>query len=334
MGSGAGPTLDYGLRPYFPLVRNPHVLTIAASLWPRTLDERRFPVEAKLYRPEPEVRVLVHTQKPVGGLREEVVLVHGLEGSSESVYMRGMAQALLEAGCAVHRFNLRTCGGSEFLCTTLYHAGLTTDLFAWLMDLDRRRRTPVYLVGFSLGANIALKLAGEMGEDARRILKGVCAISTPLDLAACARRIGEPRNRLYERHFLRRMRRRLNLRRKVLSNALCVDAAERARSLWEFDDRVTAPAFGFQGAEHYYSTQSCGRFLEDIRVPALLIQAKDDPMIPFGSFHLSAIGRNGCLQLAAVEHGGHIGFLSRTEPRFWHEAVVRDWIVGGASAGV
>jgi predicted alpha/beta-fold hydrolase len=316
------------LRPYFPLVRNPHLLTIAASLWPRRLDEQRFPVEAKLYQSEPDVRVLIHTQQPAREPVAEAVLIHGLEGSSDSVYMRSMAQTLLEADCAVHRFNIRTCGGTEFLCSTLYHAGLTSDLFAWLMDLDRRRRTPVFLVGFSLGANIALKLAGEMGDDARRILHGVCGVSTPIDLAACARCIGEKRNRLYEWHFLRRMRQRLCLRARVLPHTPFAAAARDVRTLWDFDDRITAPAFGFSGADQYYSTQSCGRFLDTIRVPALLIQAKDDPLIPFTSFDHPAISRNPRIQLLDVEHGGHIGFLSKPLPRIWVDGVVRDWILG------
>jgi predicted alpha/beta-fold hydrolase len=316
------------LRPYFPLVRNPHLLTIAASLWPRKLDEQRFPVEARLYQSEPDVRVLVHMQRPVQEPVAEAVLIHGLEGSSDSVYMRSMAQCLLEAGCAVHRFNIRTCGGTEFLCSTLYHAGLTTDLFAWLMDLDRRRRTPVFLIGFSLGANIALKLAGEMGEDARRILRGVCAVSAPIDLAACARRIGEKRNRLYEWHFLRRMRQRLRLRAKVIPVASFDEALRQVDTLWDFDDRITAPAFGFTGADHYYSTQSAGCFLDTIRVPTLLVQAKDDPLIPFSSFEHPAIGVNPRIELLAVEHGGHIGFLSKPVPRIWVDSVVRDWILG------
>jgi predicted alpha/beta-fold hydrolase len=325
---GEGGSIGPELQPFHPLVRNPHLLTIGATFWPRKLEEHRFPVEAKLYQSEPDVRVLVHTQRPRIEPRAEVVLIHGLEGSSDSPYMRSMAQTLLEAGCVVHRFNLRTCGGTEFLCTTLYHGGLTTDLFAWLMDLDRRRRTPVHLVGFSLGANIALKLAGEMKEDACRILAGACAISTPLDLEACARRIGEPVNRFYEWHFLRKMRKRLHLRRKILGGDAILEAANSARKLWDFDDRVTSRFFGFEGAKHYYSTQSSGVFLESIRVPALLIQAKDDPLIPFDMFHHPALARNPFLKLAAVDHGGHIGFLSRPLPRMWVDHVVRDWILG------
>jgi predicted alpha/beta-fold hydrolase len=242
--------------------------------------------------------------------------------------MRSMAQSLLDSGCAVHRLNLRTCGGTEFLCNTLYHAGLTSDLFAWLMDLDRRRLTPVWLVGFSLGANMALKLAGEMADDARRVLRGVCAISTPIDLDACARCIGERRNRLYERRFLRSMLRRLQVRQKIQGNcAALIPAAKAARTLWEFDDRVTAPAFGFEGASHYYTTQSSIGFLSRIRVPALLIQAKDDPMVPFAIFEQPAVRANPRIELLAPPHGGHVGFLAWDRPHFWLDQVVRDWIV-------
>jgi predicted alpha/beta-fold hydrolase len=304
------------------------LLTIAANLWPRELEEYRFPVAARLYQTEPGVQVLVHSQQPRVPRIAHAVLVHGLEGSSDSPYMRGMARTLLEAGCAVDRFNLRTCGGTEFLCDTLYHGGLTSDLFAWLMDLDRRRQTPVWLIGFSLGGNIALKLVGEMAEDARRILHAVCAISAPIDLAACARRIGERQNRLYEWRFLNSMKRRLALRQKVLPSASSsVAAANAARTLWEFDDRVTAPAFGFAGAEHYYATQSSIGVLDRIRIPSLLIQAKDDPLIPFEVFERAPLRNNPRIQLTATEHGGHVGFLARDSPHHWADQVVRDWIV-------
>ena len=107
------------------------------------------------------------------------------------------------------RFHMRTCGGTERLCRTLYHAGLTSDLLAVLRQLGSEGRAPAFLVGFSLGGNVALKLAGEMGESAEPLVRGVCAVSAPLDLAACAGRIAQPENRLYERRFVRRMRARL-----------------------------------------------------------------------------------------------------------------------------
>jgi predicted alpha/beta-fold hydrolase len=316
------------LRPFQPLVRNPDALTLGASFWPRRLDERLYPVEARLFQSEPGVQVLVQIQNPRVEPVAEAVLVHGLEGSSESVYMRSMAQTLLDAGCVVHRLNLRTCGGTEFLCTTLYHAGLVTDLFAWLTELDRLRRTPVFVVGFSLGGNVALKLVGEMGDGAARILSGVAAVSTPIDLAACTRRMGEPRNRVYEWHFLRSMKRRIQVRRKILDGTVDTAQAVRAASIWEFDDRITAPAFGFRGAAHYYETQSSGRYLDGIRVPAVLFQAIDDPFIPFEVYDHPAFERNPRVTLAALRHGGHIGFISRSRPRFWIDEAVRDWILG------
>ena len=249
------------LSAFYPVFRNPHLATIAASFWPRRLDESVFPVRQWLLRTEPDVQVLIHSQSPADPPRGEVVLVHGLEGSSRAGYMRSMAQTMLDAGFAVHRFNIRACGGGEFLCRTLYHAGLTHDLLQLLFDLDRRRRTPVFLLGFSLGGNMVLKLAGELGPGASRLLQAVCAVSTPVDLLASARRIGHPENRHYEWWFLYNMKRRMRRRRALLNGSVSLQGLDRASSLYEFDDRFTAPAFRFRGAEHYYRTQSALGFL-------------------------------------------------------------------------
>ncbi len=206
------------MKPFFPLLPNPHLATIAANFWPRRLEEARYPVEAKLFNTEADVRVLVHVQRPRADQlpKGEVIVVHGLEGSSDSAYMRSLAQALLDDGWIVHRTNIRTCGGTEFLCNTLYHAGLTSDLFAYIMDLDRQRRTPIYLVGFSLGANQVVKLAGELGDTARRVVAGVCAVSAPIDLRACSLSLQTPANRLLQYWYTSHMVRRLRLRKKVL----------------------------------------------------------------------------------------------------------------------
>jgi uncharacterized protein len=317
--------LSDSFPPFRPVFRNPHLATVFTSFWPRRLEERRFPVETRLFHTEPGTQVLIHTQRPPSP-RGEVVLVHGLEGSSMAPYMLSMAQSLLHAGYAVHRTNIRSCGGTEFLCSTLYHAGLTKDLFAILTDLDRQRRTPVYLVGFSLGANQSLKLAGELGDDAHRLLAGVAAISTPIDLAECCRVLAHPSNRLYQWRFLSSMRKRLRLRRPAIAAPLPYERLDRVRSVWEFDDLFTGPSFGFTGAEHYYSTQSAIGYLDSIRVPTLVIQAQDDPMIPFAVFSHSAFHTNPQLTLAATAHGGHLGFLHSGSPRIWVDSVVTNWI--------
>src|SRR6202050_1900363 len=145
------------LPPFVPFFRNPHLLTIAGNYWRRELDERRFPVQTKLYDTEPGVQILVHSQAPAGQPVAQLVLVHGLEGSSAAGYARSLAQAALQAGCAVHRFNMRSCGGTEHLSgRTLYHSGQTSDLLAVIQQILGRQLpdvVPVFLAGFSLGGN-------------------------------------------------------------------------------------------------------------------------------------------------------------------------------------
>lgn len=294
-----------------PLFRNPHVLTVLANFWPRKYDHARFPMETRLIQTDPDTRVLVQTQrpdKPVG----HVVLLHGLEGNGEAGYMVSMAWAALNAGFVAHRFHMRTCGGTAHLCRTLYHAGLTSDVRAFLEN--ERFQLPVFLMGFSLGGNVALKLAGELGET--DLIHGVCAISTPLDLAAGVRRLSQPDNRIYERRFVRRMKKRLLETGRYAHAQLAP-----ARTLYEIDDLITAPSFGFTGADHYYETQSAKNFLDRIRVPTLLVQSKDDTYIPFETYNDPAIASNPNVRLIATEHGGHLGFLNRRGPRFWLDQV-------------
>src|SRR5271169_4588093 len=152
--------------PFDPLFRNPHLQTIAGHYWKRSDERARYPVESRLYRTEPDVQVLVQSQQPEGPVDGELVMVHGLEGSGEAGYIRSLSGAALLAGFAAHRFHMRTCGGTERHCQTLYHAGLTSDLLAVLRQFCEAGRGPVFLVGFSLGGNVVLKLAGELGEAA------------------------------------------------------------------------------------------------------------------------------------------------------------------------
>lgn len=302
---------------FVPLVRNPHLQTVLAHLWPRRLDTARFPVEHRLVRTEPGVRVLVEMQRPEGDARGQLVLVHGLESSAQAGYMRGVSQAALEAGFAASRLNLRTCGGTGHLSNTLYHSGLTTDLLAFLRELGE----PAHLVGFSLGGNLVLKLAGELGEGAATVIRSVCAVSAPIDLSASCGRIARPDNRFYERRFVRRMCRRV-------SDTGRYSPADfgGVRSVRQFDERITAAAFGFRDAEEYYTTQSAAGYLDRVRVPALLVQARDDTFVPFSSFAHPAIGGNPHIRLLATRHGGHLGFLARGRDRFWLEGIVVQWI--------
>jgi len=304
-----------------PLFRNPHVQTIAGHFWPRPESRERFPVTDRLYRTEPGVEVLVASQRPDGPSQGEIVTVHGLEGSGEAGYIRSLAAAALPAGYAVHAFHMRTCGGTERLCQTLYHAGLTSDLLSVLREFRSEGRGPVFLAGYSLGGNVILKLAGELGERGPELIRGVCAASTPLDLDACATRLDHPENRLYQRRFLGRMRARL-----------CATGRYRERdfrglgTIRQIDDRITAPSFGFGDAANYYRTQSAIGYLAHIRVPALLIQSRDDTLVPFDAYAAEAVRANPSIEMCATERGGHLGFLGRRPHRFWLDETILEWI--------
>lgn len=315
------------MRPFVPVFRNAHLATLAGNFWPRSIDEARFPAVAVYYQTAPGTQVLVEENSPAGEPKGDAILVHGLEGSSRGGYMISLAQVLLEAGFRVHRLNLRGCGNTEHLTDTLYHSGLTDDL-AWLVQsIVGRTGRAVSLVGFSLGGNVVLKYAGEMGGKAAGLVSGVCSVSTPIDLHACVRRMGDFENRLYEWRFISRLRQRYQLRHKARPERFPIEGLRGAWTVFDFDNQITAPHFGFGDAPNYYATQSSLSFLKDIRIPTLLIQAIDDPLIPFAIFGASAIRSNPHIELLPVAHGGHLGFVSRGLPRFWADPVIRDWLV-------
>jgi predicted alpha/beta-fold hydrolase len=314
------------LQPFRPLFRNPHLLTIFGNFAKRRLDLASFPVEEKLYDVEPGVQVLVHTQRPAPPVRGEILAIHGLEGSSNAGYLRSLAQIALENGYAVHRKNMRSCGGTDDVCSSMYHAGLTADALAILRELRKSTRAPLFLVGYSLGGNVALKLAGELGEAGRGLLDGVIAVSTPIDLAACVRTLRKPENRLYEWRFLLALKRRIRRRALRQPGVHAVDKLDRVRSVYEFDDAFVAPFFGFGTADNYYATQSSNQFLPSIRVPTLIVQAQDDPMIPFEIFADPRLHGNPHITFVSVAHGGHLGFIADAAPRFWVDRVILNWI--------
>jgi predicted alpha/beta-fold hydrolase len=163
------------------------------------------------------------------------------------------------------------------------------------------------------------------------LIAGVCAVSTPIDLHACVRAIGKRSNWLYEQRFVKRLCERYRRRHAGAPGRFPLDGIGQVRTIYQFDDRFTAKAFGFGDAANYYRTQSSLGFLASIQVPALLLQAKDDPMVPFEIFTGSELRSNPNLTLVATGHGGHLGFISRDLPRFWADEVLTGWISSQAS---
>ena len=219
---------------------------------------------------------------------------------------------------------MRTCGGTEALSETMYHSGLTSDPRSVCERLSSRGLGPRFLVGFSLGANVALKLAGELG--ASDLLSGICAISAPIDLATCVRAIDRPVNLVYARRFVSRLSDRIRRKNALSPGIYHIADLAKVNSIWTFDDTFTAPLFGFGTAANYYATQSASNFLSAIRIPTLAITAQDDPLVPFEIYRHEAFERNEALTLLAPRYGGHLGFLSRARPRFWLDNICLDWI--------
>jgi len=317
------------MPPFKPLFRNPHLQTIAGHYWKRPAHDARFPVERRFYRTEPDVQVLVESQRPAGQTVGELVMVHGLEGSANAVYIQSLGVAALRAGLAIHRFNMRTCGGTENLCQTLYHAGLTSDLLTVLRQLHQEGRGPIFLAGFSLGGNVVVKLAAELGASGPELLGGVCAVSAPLDLEACSRRMAQPDNRVYQRRFVKRMRQRL-----------CATGRYRPQdfaglnTVMAIDDRITAPSFGFGNAANYYRTQSAMPYLDQLRVPVLLIYSRDDTLVPCEMFEAPAVAANPWIERLPTDSGGHLGFIGKQPHRLWLDTAIMEWVVRNLAKNV
>lgn len=260
--------------------------------------------------------------------RPLAVLVHGLTGCQDSGYMVASARHLTRLGHPVLRLNLRGAGPSAETCRERYHAGRGRDIADALRALPPElTREGVVLAGFSLGANILLNF---LADDADGLpVRAAASVSAPIDLAASARRIMAPRNRIYHRYLLRRMRR-------DWADAAMTDAERAAlrevRSMYEFDDRLVAPRNGFGTADRYYDECSARRVLDRIAVPTLLVHAADDPWIPVAAYRSHDWRRNEHLTLAIPRGGGHVGFHDRLGPPAWHDRRIGDYFAASLRA--
>ena len=310
-----------------PLLRNPHLMTIAANFW-----WRRFPklppAVSRTFEVEPgsRVRAACHWHRPPRG-HPTLVLLHGLEGSCDSGYILGTAEKAFAAGFNVLRLNQRNCGGTDELTPTLYHSGLSGDIRAVLLELAAEDQLPeLFAAGFSMGGNLVLKMAGELGDRAPGQIRAFVAVAPALDLAACAEALGTPANFLYEHHFVTRLKRHLRVKARIFPEHYPIDGMRNIGSVREFDEIITARFCGFKNADDYYRRSSALRVIAGILRPTLILTAKDDPFIPFASFADSSLRENPNVTLVATEHGGHCAFISRErQNRFWAESQIVEY---------
>jgi predicted alpha/beta-fold hydrolase len=256
--------------------------------------------------------------------RLTVILVHGLEGSSDSRYIQGIAARAWAAGCNVVRMNMRNCGGTDTLSPTLYHSGLSGDVGAVVRHYaERFGLERVALVGYSMGGNMVLKLAGEWGS--RPPLCAVAAVCPAIDLAPGADALHEPLNRPYEWRFLLGLMARY-ARKAKLFPGIYVPAGEigPVRSIRQFDDKIVARYWGFRDAGDYYYRAASARVVDRIAVPTLILCAQDDPFIRLFPETRAKLLANPHVTFVETRHGGHCAYLSRDPGNeiHWAEATV------------
>lgn len=315
----------FARRPFVPPagLQSGHAMTIFGALRPRRFSILQQPCERREFATEPGTRVVAYCHwQPERKQRPTVLVIHGLEGNAEAKYVLGVASKAYAAGFNVLRYNVRNCGGTLHLSPQLYHSGLTVDLHHVARALIEQEGLPqLFLVGFSMGGNQALKFAGELGAAAPAQLGGVVAISPPIDLAECSRAIRRRANWIYEIRFLLSLRRTMQRKERLFPGTYDLPRFQQAKHLWDWDD-VMQPYNGFRDAADYYAQASSLPYLDKIRVPTLIIHAEDDPFIPFTSFNDARLLGNPCVLLLATRHGGHVAFCGQPQPdedRAWAE---------------
>ena len=264
-----------------------------------------------------------------------VVLVHGLEGSSHSQYVIGNANKLFAAGCSVVRMNMRNCGGTDALSPTLYHSGMSGDVKAVLEWLIARGCTRIVLAGYSMGGNLVLKAAGELGNDAPQALIGVLAVSPPMDLGESADALHHWTNRIYERRFLRNLLARYGRKVRLYPSVFDPAKTARVRSIRDFDESAMTPYCGFTSADDYYARSGSARVLDAIAVPTLVLHAWDDPFVRMTAPTRAKLQANPHVTLLEPAHGGHCAFLEDSAEGYdgyWAERTLLQFVKDRAAA--
>jgi len=269
---------------------------------------------------------LLRLEAPAGAPR--LILLHGLEGTARSHYVRATLAEMRRRGWGADVLIFRSCGDEPNRSRRFYHSGETTDL-AFVLDRVAREHplSALFLAGFSLGGNVVLKYLGEQGDRLPAQVRAAAAVSVPFDLERSARHISRGFSRVYEQVFLKTLRRKAIAKLSRFPDLFAGERLQAARTLWEFDDVVTAPVHGFEGATDYYTRSSSIGFLASIRLPTLLLSAVDDPFLPPDVLDRvrAVAAANPALEVDFVERGGHVGFISGSLP--WRPFYYAEWRV-------
>jgi predicted alpha/beta-fold hydrolase len=309
-------------------LRGGHVQTLASFFL-----KRRIVVplaEERLVEVEPGVKTLCHCHwQPDRQSALTVIIIHGLEGSSESQYMLGIVEKGMATGMNVVRMNQRNCGGTEALAPTLYHSGLSSDIAAVARHLiDDDRITRLALVGFSMGGNLVLKLAGEWGKEGPPQFRAVAAVCPAMDLAASSDSLHLRSNRLYEIYFMRKLRRTLREKARLFPGKFDISRLRGVKTMRDFDERITAYYCGFEGAVDYYARAAAANVVDRIAVPTFILHAANDPFIRIIPETREKIRSNSHITFVETEDGGHCSFVADRDgyDGYWAERQVVEFL--------
>ncbi len=315
------------------MLRNSHLQTLAGML----ISARQHPYRAVAHQvvlPDGDMTIL-HDDRPAGWrpTSPTAILVHGLTGCHHSAYMVHAAARLNAAGVRTFRMDMRSCGAAEGLSRMPYHAGCSSDLLAALHRVAKFcPASPISLVGYSIGGNVALKMAGEAPHRLPPQLSRMVVISPPIDLQLCVDRFSKGAVRIYDRYLARTHYRHLRRSKLLVRHAPHIVEALRPRGQRGFDDGYTSAVWGFESVEQFYADTSSYHVLPDVRIPTLLIASRDDPLVPVELF--DSLKRQPSITVHLTDHGGHLGFIGRSgsdADRRWMDWRIVDFITDEAA---
>lgn len=304
-----------------PLLKNRHLMTIVPGFLPRRkLNKFCKSGTSRLFQINNDAKLLGHCH-----FQEKkaptVIILHGLEGSSESSHVQGIGFKCFQNGFNVLRLNMRNCGGSMQHAKTLYNAGMWQDLRAVMEILHKEERLDEFiLAGYSLGGNLILNTVAHHEVSQGYRIRAACAVSPSIDLAHAVKAIEEPQNKIYQDWFLRTLKKKILAKSQQFPDIYNPEGLDEVLTIREFDDRFTAPYGGYGNADRYYRESSSHGRLKQIATPVLVIAAEDDPLVPVDSFN-GIEEKNPNIELLITKYGGHGGFLQsrvETESHFDH----------------
>ncbi len=306
-------------------LRNGHIQTI----WPVLFRNPPLPAlwRTRLETPDGDFIDVDHIPACAGLRAPRVaILSHGLEGNSRRRYMLGMAQSLTSRGWDVVARNFRGCSGEMNRTLPLYHGGETEDLHQVVRYCVTLGYASIALVGFSMGGNQTLKYLGERERTIPPQVRAAVGISVPCDMEGAAEILSLPSRAPYMAYFLRSLREKIIRKHEQFPHEINVDGLDAIHTFNEFDERYTAPLHGFSSARHYWRDSGCLRFLDNINIPFLLVNAADDPFLSPGCYPLQTAASNPFMTLEMPQWGGHVGFVTLFKELYWSENRAADFL--------